>query len=396
MRRYVDVLRVPGAAAFSGAGALARLPQAMVGLGALLLVTGLGRSYTLGGLVSGATSVTQALAGPQLSRLADRLGQSHVLWPQLVVHVSALALLVHAGQSDAPGWLLVLLGAVVGAALPQVGAFARARWTALLHDDPRLDRGLAIEALVDEAVFVVGPFLVTLLATTVAPAAGLYVALALALLGCSLFLAQRRTEPLVERPFVAHGHGSVMTQPGLVILVGAFFALGSLFGLIEVGVVALAKQHGHASAAGSMLASWAAASVAVGVAYGAARWRTTARLRFLISIAAMAAGPFLIAASSFSLLAVTVALVVAGGANAPTFIAGNALVRDVVAPAAVTEAYTWVSVIVFAGAAVGTPIGGALVDHAGAAAALWASAVPGCLALTIAGAGMGLLQPRTR
>jgi MFS family permease len=78
----------------SSAGALAGLPQAMVGLGSLLLVTGLGGSYTRAGLVSGATSVTQATAGPQLSQLADRFGHSRVLWPQLLVHVSALALLV--------------------------------------------------------------------------------------------------------------------------------------------------------------------------------------------------------------------------------------------------------------------------------------------------------------
>src|SRR5690349_15961504 len=82
---YRQVWSVPGAAAFSSIGAVARLPQAMAGLGAVVMITGQGGSYTEAGAVAGAISVSQALA-PQISRLADRFGQSRVLAPQAAVN----------------------------------------------------------------------------------------------------------------------------------------------------------------------------------------------------------------------------------------------------------------------------------------------------------------------
>jgi predicted MFS family arabinose efflux permease len=79
--------------------------------------------------------------------------------------------------------------------------------------------------------------------------------------------------------------------------------------------------------------------------------------------------------------------VIAGVANAPTLIAGNGLVAAVVPAPAVTEAYTWLGVTIFAGVAVGSPLGGTLIDRFGAQAAMWAAAVAGAAALLAALAG---------
>ena len=54
---------------------------------------------------------------------------------------------------------------------------------------------------------------------------------------------------------------------------------------------------------------------------------------------------------------------------------------------AITEAYTWLSVTVFAGIAVGSSVGGVLIDHVGAAGALWAAVGAGVLATTAAAIG---------
>jgi MFS family permease len=341
---YRGVLGLPGAAAFSSAGALARLPQAMVGLGTVLLLVGLGRSYTLAGLVAGALALAQGVAAPWVSRLIDQRGQRWVLLPQLLVHVVAIGLLVLAGSRHAAAWLLLLSVAVlVGVSLPQIGSCARARWSTLLADDPRMHAALSIESLIDEAVFIVGPVLVATLATAIAPAAGLLAALGLVLVGGLLFLAQRRTEPAPRPRMPGHRNSHAMRHRGLVVIVGVFFAIGMLFGLIEVGIVALTREHAHPGAAGTMLALWATGSLLCGTAYGAVQWRTSTARRFQLAAAAMAVGCVLIAATSASasLVAVTVALIIAGLANAPTLITGNTLVPAVVPAAAVTEAYTW-------------------------------------------------------
>jgi MFS family permease len=384
---YRAVLRIPGAAAFSGAGAVARLPQAMIGLGSVLLLTGLGRSYTLAGLVGGAISLSQGAFSPQVSRLADRLGQTRVLVPQTIIHAITLVALIWAARGTAAGWLLVALGAAVGASMPQIGAFARARWTVLLPGDSRVDTALAVESLVDEVVFIVGPVIVTTLATTVSPAAGLVTATIIVVLGCALFIAQRATEPAPRTVAADHEATHAIRRPGLLVLVAAFFGLGGLFGMTEVGVVAVAREAGHAGTAGTLLALWATGSLLAGVAYGAGRWRSPARQRFLIGIVGMTAGTVVIAAAAGSLPLLAAALFVGGIATAPTLITGNTLVPLVVPANAMTEAYTWLGVIIFAGAAVGSPIAGVLIDHHGGQAALWASTVAGTLALVAIIAG---------
>ena len=389
---YMSVLRVPGAFAFSGSATLVRLGQAMLGLGSVLLLVQLGRSYAAAGLVAGAIAIAQGAVGPPVSRLVDVHGQRTILLPQIVVHAAAGAGLVAAALTGTPTWLLVAVALVVGASLPQAGALARARWTALLRDRSQLERALAVESLIEEAVFVVGPVLVTFLATGVAPAAGLLAALGLGVVGTGLFLAQRRTEPAHHLPGPAltgefgentapPRRSSALTNPGVLLLVGTFTAIGALFGFVEVGVVALSRQQHAPQAAGTMLGLWAAGSLISGTLYGARTWRTGPASRFQVSAAAMAAGAALIAvaAASGSLPATTAALIAAGLANAPTLITGNTLVPLVVPAPNLTEAYTWLGVSVFAGIAVGSAIGGALIDHNGPTAALWASVAAGAI-----------------
>ena len=384
---YRAVLRIPGAAAFSGAGAIARLPQAMIGLGSVLLLTGLGRSYTLAGFVGGAISLSQGVFSPQVSRLADRLGQTKVLVPQTIIHAVTLVALVMAARGAAAGWMLVALGAAVGASMPQIGAFARARWTALLPGDRRVDTALAVESLIDEVVFIVGPVIVTTLATSVTPVAGMVTATLIVVLGCALFIAQWDTEP-TPRPAEAGREAThAIRRPGLLVLVAVFFGLGGLFGMTEVGIVAVTREAGHGGAAGTLRALWATGSLIAGIAYGAGHWRSPARGRFLVGVAGMAVGTIVIAAAAGSLPLLTAALFVGGMATAPTLITGNTLVPLVVPANAVTEAYTWLGVIIFAGAAVGSPIAGALIDHHGGRAALWASTAAGALAVLAAIAG---------
>ncbi|MFI5833704.1 MFS transporter [Micromonospora sp. NPDC051300] len=377
---------MPGAT-FSAAGALARLPQAMAGLGALVMVTELGGSYSVAGAVAGAVSLSQALLAPRVSRLTDRLGQTRVLGPQAALNVAAMVALVVAAYLHAPPAALVGLGAAVGVTLPQIGAAARARWTGLLAGDPRLDTALATESLIEEAVFVVGPVLVVAAATGVAPGAGLLVAAALVAVGCALFLAHRSTEPPPRPAGGDQRRVRATASRGVRVLIVMFLAIGVLFGLTEVGVVALTRDLGHPGISGVLLAAWAGASLVSGTIYGSRTWPGDPARRLMLSAAAMTVGGVLIAVATQSVVAAAVALVIAGTANAPTLITGNTLVA-VVAPAeAITEAYTWLSVTVFAGIAVGATVGGALIDHGGAPNALWAAAGAGVLATTAAAAG---------
>jgi MFS family permease len=163
---YRRVLGLPGALVFSLSGLVARLPISMVSLGIVVLVSTRTGSYSLAGSVSAAYLVAGAAFAVLQARLIDRLGQSRVLPVCVAVFSAGLVGMMAAVESDRSAPWPHLCAAVAGAALPQVGSSVRARWSHLVADKQGLHTAFAFEAVVDETVFIVGPALVTVLATT--------------------------------------------------------------------------------------------------------------------------------------------------------------------------------------------------------------------------------------
>lgn len=64
---YLSVLRIPGAARFSAAAALARLQMSMSGVGAVLLISAVRDSYGLAGAVSATFAISMAVINPMIS-----------------------------------------------------------------------------------------------------------------------------------------------------------------------------------------------------------------------------------------------------------------------------------------------------------------------------------------
>jgi hypothetical protein len=71
-------------------------------------------------------------------------------------------------------------------------------------------------------------------------------------------------------------------------------------------------------------------------------------------------------------------------------------VPEVVPRAVVTEAYTWVGVMVFAGIAIGSTLSGVLVDSGGGRAGLLAAITAAACALLITVLGGRVLAPPVR
>ncbi|HEX8780304.1 MAG TPA: MFS transporter, partial [Nocardioides sp.] len=173
---YRRVLAEPGTLRFSAAGLVARLPISMVGLGIVLLVSSATGSYGLAGAVSAAYMVTNACLSILQARLVDRLGQALVLTTASAAFGLSMTVLVIAVRADWPILATYVAAAVAGGSLPQIGSCVRARWSYVLRDPADVQTAYAIEAVVDEAVFMLGPIAVTVLATAWDPVAGLAVA----------------------------------------------------------------------------------------------------------------------------------------------------------------------------------------------------------------------------
>jgi hypothetical protein len=381
---YAALLLRPGALRFVLPASVGRLPQAMFGVGVVLLVEGYRDSYALAGLVGAVLALSTGLAGPVLGRLADRWGQSVVAVGAVSVHVPGLVALVVATVSGAPAVLLCVLAAVIGATTPILGSFSRVRWRALTggDGDPAWDRALALESVVDEATFVIGPSLAALLATQAAPWLPLPVAAVLTVVGVGGFLTARDTEPRPVRGAArttARARPAVL-DPGMGVLVLVPFCLGVVFGGTEVGIIAVADGAGVAVAAGVLVSVFSAASLVGGLVYGARRWRAGPPARLAAVTAALGIAALLVPWSA-GLWTLGAGLVLLGLAVAPTLIAINAVVAVLVRPAALTEGFTWALVALLGGVAAGAATAGALVDARDGPAALWLTA----------GAGLGVL-----
>src|SRR5688500_3782469 len=100
--------------------------------------------YWLAGAVAGTFTFANAIASPQVSRLADRLGQFRVLVPATFLSAVAFTLLVIAAHQRWPSWTLFVT-ALFAASMPSIPAMVRARWTELFRDRPQLKTAFAFE-----------------------------------------------------------------------------------------------------------------------------------------------------------------------------------------------------------------------------------------------------------
>lgn len=379
---YRRVLVRPGALAFSGAALVARLPISMVGLGIVLLVEQETGSYGLAGTVSAVFVLAQAAFAVAHGRWVDRHGQSRVLPIAISVFGAGLALMMLAVEQDWPRLSTYVFAAVSGAALPQVGASVRTRWSYLLGEPGEVQTAFALEAVLDEVVFVVGPVVVTLLATSWHPVAGLSFALVSGVVGTFAFAAQRGTEPPAGRHGTA-GERAPMPWRLVLPLALVCFTLGALFGAAEVTTVAFSEEQGQRWVAGWLLAAWSFGSLVAGLVTGAVAWRSgpDVRLRWGSAAMALAMVPLMFIES---VPVMAVVLLVGGLAIAPTMIGAMTMVEQGVPSSRLTEGMAILHTGIVAGVAPGASIAGFVVDHSGASAAYGVALAGGVLGALVA------------
>lgn len=377
LESYRRVFAHPGSAAFSATGLIARLPMSMMTLGIVILVSDLTGSYGLAGQVSAAFVIGNAVIAIPHGRLADRFGQTRVLFLDGIFFALATGMLVSAVTGDWANPLPHLFAALSGAAMPQVGSMVRGRWAHLVTNDQERHTAFAVEAVADEVVFVTGPALVTFLSTLYAPQTGLLVALALGTLGTLGLVVQPRTAPPAH-PRIEK-NSSVPMPWGRIVPIGiAAVALGALFGALEVGTVAVAEDSDHKAAAGALLAIFSFGSLIAGVIAGAIEWKATPLRRFQIGIGLLAAGVVVLPFLS-NLIVLGAVLFVIGSALAPTLIAIVSLLESSTPRSRLTEAMAVFQTGISAGLAPGAFLSGWLADHTDGSGTYWVAVGAGAL-----------------
>ncbi len=378
---YLQVLRTPHALPMVLAAFIGRLPLSMVGLGCVLLVASETGSYGLGGAVAAVGALTTAVVGPVVGRFSDAHGQRRVLLPLLAVFVAAGTAFLLAVRHDWPLLLVFATAGLAGACLPPVSSMVRVRWTHLLRGSHRLPTALAMESVVDEMVFVLGPVLVTILSTTGHATSGLVTAFVLAAVGSLLFAAQRRTEPA---PATEEHRStcSAMRCDGLKVLFVVAAAVGTILGTLQVSLVAFADEVGDKPMSGVLIAGLAVGSMISGIGWGVVHWRMPLRHRLagVLVLMTLLSAPLLLVRDVWLMVPF---VVLAGIAVSPSLISAFTLAELLVPRAAVTEAFTWIGTALALGVAVGASVSGKVVDVSGANVALSVAVGAGAVAAVV-------------
>lgn len=391
---YRTALSLPGTLRFSSTGFVARLPIAMVGLGIVLLVSETTGSYAAAGVLSAAFQLPAALGAVVTSRWTDRLGQNRTLPWLGGLSAFFLVMFVTSVELSAPLVVQGLVVACAGITQPAIGSMVRARWAANVPDERALRSAFALESIIDELIFTVGPLLTAFLAFQLALPLPLLLAASIGVVGAVLLSLQRRTQPPASRhaqEASAAPRRSVLAYPGIALVVIAAIGIGSVFGSFEVSIVAFTAQAGAAEASGLVLAVYALGSMLSGVWFGSRTWHMSLGRQMLVLptllTAALVLSPF-----APTVVLLTVVTAIAGVAVSPTLIASFSLTQRLVPPAQLTEGLTWTNSGLAVGFSAGVALGGVVVDAHGTSWGFAVSIAGAALAAVVGLLGQGTFR----
>lgn len=371
MKSYLLLFRTPGVARITASQLTARLPFGIIAIGVLIHVDASTGSYGLGGIVLACFSIGEAIAGPVSGRLLGRFGVRPVLAVSTLVCAACVA-----GIALLPPAVVLssALGAVAGLSVPPIMPAVRTLYPALVP--ARLLQSLfALDTSSQEAIWIVGPLLATVLASAVSTAVPLLAASAVMVLGGAWLATSPSLRGLhIPRSTAAFGR-ALLYRP--VALSGiASFALVSSFCALEVAI--LARGGGANAASGVMIASNALGSMIGGILLGRRNAGRPTVVLLLVSVLVFTSLAGL--ATADWMLLCTVFL--AGFGFAPAVAAMYSFIATSLPRHDLPEAYGWLSTGSLIGVAVGTALGGFATDGYGA---------PGAFFIASAFAAMGVV-----
>jgi MFS family permease len=394
MGSYGALLSTPRITRLYVSMTVARLSIGLDGIATVLFLRHEGRSFAVAGAAAGALALGSALGAPFIARLIDRLSARVLAW-LAVAHAAGLLGLIALTLAGAPSLLLIVAGFATGLTLPTVSSVLRSAYARLLdHDRSLIASAFALEAVITETIFVVGPLTTAVLTWIASAAAALVVSAVTVVAGTMWFLAELPPEIADRRdPEAGERHwAGALRSPGLRTIVIAMLPVGFAFGAIEVTLPAFADAHGNRSFGGVLIAIWSIGSALGGVIYGTRPRLLPLRTVHLVVAAFVPVGIAALALAQ-SQAEMAVLVVLAGLPIAPLIATRNELAGVVALPGSETETFTWPLTALVSGVSVGAAIAGTLADGPGWRAAVGAAVVAAVLGALVTLGRRSTLEP---
>jgi MFS family permease len=357
---YLDLMKTRGVARIMAAQLVARFPAGMLSLAFLIHVERVHDSYAAAGLVLGATSIGQAIAGPLTSRWMGVWGMRRVIIMTTLVSATAIGTIAFAVL---PVAAYMVVGFIAGISWPPVQPAVRTIYPKMVNSK-QLTPLFSLDASAQEIIWVLGPVITTLIATQIGTVHAIVTALAFFVGGGAWFVLS----PEVGRVRIPRSRrklGVVLKRPPVMLATVVGFLLVGACAAVEAGVVA--TFHHGSPEAGIVLAIFAAGSLIGGLMFGHLEigpWALARRMLLVFFGLALTA-----LILDFWWLALT--LFVAGLGIAPALAVMFTIVSSSVKFSDTAEAYGWVGTGQLIGAAIGSAVAGFLIDANGAVGAFW-------------------------
>ena len=275
-------------------------------------------------------------------------------------------------SADAPAALVVALGALAGLVVPPLGPFTRAALgRALRERGERLQRAYGLDTAGEESALIVAPLIVALAAGLLSPAAALAIAAAVMLAGT---VAASRTTLAASPSRRPPRPAPARCRRRCGCSTARWRRPRRRSGRSRSRVPAAAREQGHVSAAGFMLAAMAAGTVAGSLLAGRRHWRVPPQWRVVALSVPMAAGVALAATATGRLALLGAALIIPGAVLGALFASVYLLADRLAPPGSATRTFAWLVTANNGGLALGAAAAGALTDRSGADAGLWLGA----------------------
>lgn len=388
MNAYGRLLAIPEARNILLLGMLLRIPVFAAGLVLTLhVVSALGRSYAEAGVVTTLVTVATAISAPWRGRLLDRSGLRRTLLPSLVLLPVCWSVAPFVGY-----WPLLPL-AFLGS-LFTVPSFSIVRQI-LIGSVPEAQRktALALESVVVEVSFMLGPLLGVLAATYWSTVWSLLTFQLLAVLGGVALWLLNPALPGNETG-TADGGPRVrlrewMSPVTLALLIAALTSTVVLTGG-DLGTVAAMRAMGRPQDLGWVLVLWGVGSAVGGLIYGVMRRSWSAFV--LVGLLGLVTLPVALAEGPVGF---AVLMAVSGLLCAPTVTATLDHLSRVIPARVRGEALGWHGAALTAGSGLGAPLIGAAIDGGGWPAGFVVAGVAG-IVVGVSGQALVLLRRSRR
>ncbi|BDV31761.1 MFS transporter [Microbacterium terricola] len=382
---------------------IARLPFAMMVVGILTLVVSARDSLALAGATSAMTGLGTALFGPLLGAAADRFGQRRVLLVAGAANSLLLVALAWVAFSPAPDGMLLALAFAIGATMPQVAPLSRSRLVGIIGRAFPADRRtkavngtMAYESAADEIVFVFGPVIVGLLATTMNPVAPVIGAAVLGAVFVTAFALHPTASAAVSvrADSTERAPARALVSPAVLLPVAGALGMGMFFGGMLTSLTAFMGDRGVAEQSGLVYGAMGIGSAALALAVAAFPARFRLGARWLVFAGILLAGtlalPFVGSVPGMAL-----ALLVIGIGIGPTMVTQYSLAAGRSPAGRSATVMTMLGSAVVVGQSASSALTGLIAETSGTETALLAPVVAAAVVLT-AGVADATLARRRR